>query len=825
MTTVALGSSVTDQATVTGSGAGTPTGTVTFTFFANGGCTGTGTAGSPETLTAGVANSASVGPLDAAGPYSFQATYNGDSNYVTSTGACEPFAVGPGSTVTVTTVQQGGSTVTSVALGTSVTDQAMVSGSGAGTPTGTVTFTFFTNDSCTGTGTVGTAEALTSGVANSSSEGPLLAGSYSFQATYSGDANYLTSTGGCEPFTVSLAPSVVVTTVQQGGTNTTSVPAGASVTDQATVSGSGAGTPTGMVTFTSFANGTCAGTGTPAGTGTLASGVANSNTVGPLTVGGSYSFQATYNGDANYLPQTGSCEPFTVVPPVLTITKTADAASVPAGNAIGFTVVVSNGSPGTATSVTVNDPLPAGSGISWSITPAYSGPGSCSITGSAPTQVLTCALGDMAPGASASVHIQSATTAASVGTYKNTATASATNAPSVSATASIMVTVPIIPHTSLTEKASVTIENNEIPVTFTYSETNTGTVGITGVAVTGSLCGPATFVSSSNNDAAVLDPGATWIYTCTYTPDNKTAKVEKFVDMATATGTSVVTGLPAPLETAKATVKVRPGPGPCGIAVAVSPNPLVETGQSEVHAVVQVEACAAFAGDLVMISSPQLAASCAAGIAFSTLQPGTAHHQLDPGRAGRRRQRHREPRRHQLCPGAERHRGQPRRTPVSHGRDHPDRPAPANHDGRRGRLSGQRGGDGRHHGQRAFRRLRRVLRGNQPGLCRADGRDRLTGAPRPLPGRGHLDVEHGNDRLARRHGHGDPGQRRQRRVHLQGVVVRLRDVHGHRRRPGRYPYDLSVHVHHRSPRSHPVVVGEDPRIRSGSRGIVKFWLD
>ena len=86
----------------------------------------------------------------------------------------------------------------------------------------------------------------------------------------------------------------------------------------------------------------------------------------------------------------------------------------------------------------------------------------------------------MAPGASASVHIPSATTLASKGTYKNTATASAGNAPSVSASATIEVTAPVIPATSLTESASATIENNEIPVTFTYQEKNTGTVGITG---------------------------------------------------------------------------------------------------------------------------------------------------------------------------------------------------------------------------------------------------------------------------------------------------------------------------------------------------------
>ncbi|MGH9016436.1 MAG: hypothetical protein ACRDY1_01695, partial [Acidimicrobiales bacterium] len=161
------------------------------------------------------------------------------------------------------------------------------------------------------------------------------------------------------------------------------------------------------------------------------------------------------------------------------------------------------------------------------------------------------------------------------------------------------------------------------PVIFTYKETNTGTVGIVGVTVTGSFCGPATFVSSSDNDTAILDPGATWTYTCTVTPDNTTAKTVVFFDVATANGVSAVSsGTVAPVEHAKARVKVKAGPGPCGIAVAVSPSPLVETGQSEVHAVVQVEACAAFAGDKVNIASSQLAASCTGGLAFGTLQPG-----------------------------------------------------------------------------------------------------------------------------------------------------------------------------------------------------------
>jgi len=56
------------------------------------------------------------------------------------------------------------------------------------------------------------------------------------------------------------------------------------------------------------------------------------------------------------------------------------------------------------------------------------------------------------------------------------------------------------------------------------------------------------------------------------------------------------------------------GGPPVDITVTVSPNPLVETGQSEIAGVVQVETLPSFAGDLVTISSSQLNASCEAVI-------------------------------------------------------------------------------------------------------------------------------------------------------------------------------------------------------------------
>jgi len=57
------------------------------------------------------------------------------------------------------------------------------------------------------------------------------------------------------------------------------------------------------------------------------------------------------------------------------------------------------------------------------------------------------------------------------------------------------------------------------------------------------------------------------------------------------------------------------------ITVTVDPNPLVETGQSEVHAVIQVETSPSFAGDEVNIDSSQLSSSCE-GVRYENLQDG-----------------------------------------------------------------------------------------------------------------------------------------------------------------------------------------------------------
>ena len=326
VTSVPLGSTVHDSATVTGS-AGTPTGIVTFDFFNNGTCT------NPPAFTSGNfglsggtvdATSFAQGPL-AAGSYSFKAHYAGAGPYTAANSDCEPLTVGKANTTLTTDIHDADhNVVTSVALGSTVHDSASLAGKvDAIEPTGNVSFTFYANGDCTGDGTAAGSVALVNGVAHPSDAfGPLAAGSYSFSASYPGDDNYNGDASPCEPLTVNKENTTTTTAVHLGDDHSTDVqgteiPFNSTVHDSATVTDNGAGIPTGNVSFTFYTNGTCSGDGTASGTVALdAFGVADPSTAqGPLAAG-SYSFKATYEGDANYNGSTSGCEPFTVKPEV-----------------------------------------------------------------------------------------------------------------------------------------------------------------------------------------------------------------------------------------------------------------------------------------------------------------------------------------------------------------------------------------------------------------------------------------------------------------------------------------------------------------------------
>lgn len=368
--TETTGASAFDTSSVTPSSTLIPaTGSVSYTLFSNGSCTNTGTAAGGGSLVSGSApNSDPTGPLGA-GSYSFRATYSGDTNYAGSTGPCEQFSVGKGTSQTGTTVfdvATGNAWTNTETTGASAFDTSTVTGSFGGiAPTGTISYSFFTTGGCSQQSTSAGGGSLG---ANSNPEGPLGAGSYSFQAAYSGDGNYASSTGACEPLTVNQGSSQTATTVVDAATNQawTGTEVGTpSAYDTTTVTpSSGNITATGTVSYTFFPNGSCTpDTGSSAEGGSLQNGLApNSNTEGPLSQG-TYSFRAVYSGDTNYAGSTGSCEQFVLQFAVITAAKSSDPVTgsvVHPGDTVTYTIALTNAGLAADNSVTVEDAVPAG---------------------------------------------------------------------------------------------------------------------------------------------------------------------------------------------------------------------------------------------------------------------------------------------------------------------------------------------------------------------------------------------------------------------------------------------------------------------------------
>jgi uncharacterized repeat protein (TIGR01451 family) len=161
------------------------------------------------------------------------------------------------------------------------------------------------------------------------------------------------------------------------------------------------------------------------------------------------------------------------------------------------------------------------------------------------------------------------------------------------------------PNPSLTVKKSSSTTSYSAsgqPITYDYLVTNTGNVTVSNVTVNDTETAPATQgnLSPITCPESTLAPGASETCTASYTTTQADVDHGSLNDTATATGTA---------ESGS------------GITVQVSPNPVVETGQSEVHAVVQVEASPSFANDSVDISSTQLQEACTS-LTFEHLQGG-----------------------------------------------------------------------------------------------------------------------------------------------------------------------------------------------------------
>jgi hypothetical protein len=215
-------SAVVVTATVTPQYAGAPSGTVTVTTEVD---------GSPLTLCT-ITLSAATGTcspgdlsLPPGGPYPTTAIYNGDADFTGSTDA-SPTGLSVGQAGTATTITSLSPGTVAFGSESQVTATAEITPDTSGTPTGNVVFTTSVSGSpvtlCTGTvaqpGGVGTPYLAECDLADAAL--PASSTSYDVTATYSGDADF-TSSSTTSPTALAVTAPTTTTTVTSVAQTTT----------------------------------------------------------------------------------------------------------------------------------------------------------------------------------------------------------------------------------------------------------------------------------------------------------------------------------------------------------------------------------------------------------------------------------------------------------------------------------------------------------------------------------------------------------------------------------------------------------------------------
>ncbi|HEX4365156.1 MAG TPA: hypothetical protein VHZ75_11450 [Solirubrobacteraceae bacterium] len=300
-------------------------GTVTFRLygpdqFVGGACTGTPIYQSssiavvadgtdpPYTYTATAPSSA----VDRAGTFRWIATYTGDLLNQAVTGVCDQ----PGQNTIVAPELTLAGVPSPAKVGAALKGKATLTGTTM--PTGTMTFHLYGpgDTSCaTELAVPGSDHVVVS--ANDTLTGdfvPSAAGVYHWKAEYSGDAEYAavrvgTDAGcaGATTVTVKDAPTLAITSADPP----VAAPSPMSATAQVT----GGSTPGGTVKFDLYLGSGC--TGDPIFTSadqTIVGGSSTSGPSGATTANTTYSWKATYSGDAANAPATSACSGDVVVP-------------------------------------------------------------------------------------------------------------------------------------------------------------------------------------------------------------------------------------------------------------------------------------------------------------------------------------------------------------------------------------------------------------------------------------------------------------------------------------------------------------------------------
>jgi len=174
----------------------------------------------------------------------------------------------------------------------------------------------------------------------------------------------------------------------------------------------------------------------------------------------------------------------------VTVSKTADAASVNAGDSAGFTLTIANTGSSQATGVTLTDTLPALGGSNlWSINGGANA-GSFIVSGAAGSQQLALnGVSTLAAGATLTVHITGTTTPSGTpftAALTNTATVDAGNETTHNQAASATITV-LSPNVTVNKTPDAAMVAGGTQAGFTVTITNTGAGQANGLTLADAL--------------------------------------------------------------------------------------------------------------------------------------------------------------------------------------------------------------------------------------------------------------------------------------------------------------------------------------------------
>jgi hypothetical protein len=493
--TPVTGASFTFTATVSASppGTGTPAGTVTWTVTDP---HGTPVVCSDTTLSGGVVTCTITNAI--AGTYSASAQFTDTDG---------DFANSSSNTNTVSVSRATSTTATSTNLSTYVSGQSIVVTAtvapvapGTGTPTGTVSVSDGASSPTTCTINLATSSSCT--IVETTP------GSYTMSGTYSGDSNFLGSSGSAAAVVVSTDGTTTVVT-----NNASSPVAGASFTFTATVSAAtpGSGTPAGTVAWTVT---------DPHGTPVVCSDTTLSG--GAVTCTITNAIVGTYSASAQFTDTDGDFVNSNSLTNTVSVSKATSTTVTITQISPATQTVTTTGEGAVASSITTNDTLGP-------VTFTASSDNGLSVNTSGQITVT----GTLAKG----TYVVSGSTSdafGDAGTYSFTLTVNPAGITQISPATQTVTTTG-----EGAVASSITTNDTLGPVTFTASSDNGLSVNTSGqITVTGTLAKGTYVVSGSTSDA--FGDAGTYSFTLTVNPAGIT-QISPFSNSTTTSASSTFT--------------------------------------------------------------------------------------------------------------------------------------------------------------------------------------------------------------------------------------------------------------------------------------------